>query len=376
MAPNLKDVVLSNSEDPVKPVEYRGRPVDPPKPKVINNQPSQPQYEWEIVWRNVILFLYLHPFAIYGLYLLVIACKIKTICWVLALVFLAGQGITSGAHRLWSHRAYKARLPLRIFLCILQTMSVQTPIYDWARDHRVHHKFTDTDADPHNAKRGFFFSHMGWLMIKKHKDVSTKGKTIDLSDLEADPVVMFQKKYYLILMPIAFLIPTAVPWYFWGETLWNSWHAAGIFRYTLLINGTWSVNSVAHIWGMRPYDKNIKPTENYFVAFMTFGEGWHNYHHAFPWDYKAAELGNYGLNWSTGFIDLMAKIGWAYDLKTASLDIIKRRIKRSGDGTIKVKEDVDAHGHEHGDSIWGWGDEDMKEEDKEDLRVFNKLNTA
>lgn len=96
---------------------------------------------------------------------------------------------------MWSHKAYKARLPLRIFLMILQTIAFQNSIYEWARDHRVHHKFTDTDADPHNASRGFFFSHMGWLLIRKHPEVKAKGKLIDMSDLEKDPVVMFQKKW-------------------------------------------------------------------------------------------------------------------------------------------------------------------------------------
>lgn len=104
------------------------------------------------------------------------------------------QGITSGAHRLWAHRAYKAKLPLRIILMILQTVAAQNHIYEWVRDHRVHHKFTDTDADPHNAKRGFFFSHIAWLMVKKHKDVKIKGKTVYMSDVEADPVVRFQRK--------------------------------------------------------------------------------------------------------------------------------------------------------------------------------------
>lgn len=107
---------------------------------------------------------------------------------------VAAFGITAGAHRLWSHKAYKARLPLRIVLMILQTVAFQNSIYEWARDHRVHHKFTDTDADPHNASRGFFFSHMGWLLIRKHPEVKEKGKLIDMSDLEKDPVVMFQKK--------------------------------------------------------------------------------------------------------------------------------------------------------------------------------------
>lgn len=105
------------------------------------------------------------------------------------------MGVTAGAHRLWAHRTYKATLPLRIVLMILQSAMLQNDIYEWVRDHRVHHKFTDTDADPHNAKRGFFFSHIGWLMLKKHKDVFSKGKTVDMSDISSDPVVTFQRKY-------------------------------------------------------------------------------------------------------------------------------------------------------------------------------------
>lgn len=103
-------------------------------------------------------------------------------------------GITAGAHRLWAHKCYKAKWPLRLILAIFQTVAFQNHIYEWVRDHRVHHKFTDTDADPHNSKRGFFFSHMGWLLMKKHKDVIEKGKSVDLSDLEKDPIVMWQKK--------------------------------------------------------------------------------------------------------------------------------------------------------------------------------------
>jgi stearoyl-CoA desaturase (delta-9 desaturase) len=102
--------------------------------------------------------------------------------------------VTAGAHRLWAHKSYKAKLPLRILLMLCQTFAFQNHIYEWSRDHRVHHKFTDTNADPHNIKRGFFFAHMGWLMCKKHPDVREKGKTIDMSDLEEDAVVMFQKK--------------------------------------------------------------------------------------------------------------------------------------------------------------------------------------
>src|SRR5207237_4980803 len=101
------------------------------------------------------------------------------------------------------------------------------------------------------------------------------------------------------------------------------------------------------------YFRYINPSENAPVALIAFGEGWHNYHHVFPWDYKTAELGNYRLNITTGFIDLMAKWGLAYDLKTVDPKMIKKRILRTGDGT---------HGSH---PIWGWGDSDMKTADYE-----------
>lgn len=107
---------------------------------------------------------------------------------------VAGLGITAGAHRLWAHKAYKARWPLRLLLAFFQTIAFQNHIYEWVRDHRVHHKFTDTNADPHNAQRGFFFSHMGWLMVRKHRDVLVKGRTVDMTDLEQDWVVVWQRK--------------------------------------------------------------------------------------------------------------------------------------------------------------------------------------
>lgn len=110
----------------------------------------------------------------------------------------AAVGVTAGAHRLWAHRTYKATWQLRVLLMIMQTICFQNHVYEWVRDHRVHHKYTDTDADPHNSSRGFFFSHVGWLLVKKHKDVKLKGRSVDMSDLETDPIVMFQKKYVLM----------------------------------------------------------------------------------------------------------------------------------------------------------------------------------
>lgn len=115
---------------------------------------------------------------------------------------------------------------------------------------------------------------------------------------------------------------------------------------------------------------SISPTDNLRIAIGAFGEGWHNYHHIFPWDYKAAELGDYKGNFTTAFIDMFAKIGWAYDLKTVPVEMIEKRAARTGDGTRISK--IETIEHSHDDAIWGWGDKDMQEEDIKDATIINK----
>jgi stearoyl-CoA desaturase (delta-9 desaturase) len=142
-----------------------------------DNNNNECGYKREIVWRNVISLSLLHIGAIYG-YCLSLDPSIPWFAFIV--VDLIGRfcalGVLAGSHRLWSHRSYKARLPLRVVLMIMQTMSLQNDIYEWCRDHRTHHKFSETDADPHNSRRGFFFAHMGWLLVKKHPQVIRKGK--------------------------------------------------------------------------------------------------------------------------------------------------------------------------------------------------------
>ena len=121
--------------------------------------------------------------------------KPRTWLWTWLCHYTGGLGVTVGVHRLWSHRSFKATWPLRLALMIFNCIAAQNDIFEWARDHRVHHKYSETDADPHNATRGFFFSHVGWLMVRKHPDVIKKGKQIDLSDLYEDKIVMFQRRY-------------------------------------------------------------------------------------------------------------------------------------------------------------------------------------
>ncbi|XP_017344931.1 stearoyl-CoA desaturase 5 [Ictalurus punctatus] len=285
-----------------------------------------------IVWRNVILMSMLHTGALYSL-LLIPKAHPFTWIWSYICFMITALGITAGAHRLWSHRSYKAKLPLRIFLAAANSMAFQNNIFEWSRDHRSHHKYSETDADPHNAKRGFFFSHIGWLLVYKHKDVIEKGKRLDLSDLLADPVVVFQRKFYKIsVLVMCFLLPTMVPWYFWGESLWNSYFLASILRYTISLNITWLVNSAAHMYGNRPYNRNINPRENQLVTFGTFGEGFHNFHHTFPFDYAASEFG-FRFNPTTCFINLMCCLGLASNRKRATPEMIMARKLRTGDGS-------------------------------------------
>lgn len=298
---------------------------------------EKPEYKPKIVWFNVLLFIYLHSSFLYAVYLAFTSASLKTsiFCYIYANV--GGLGITAGAHRLWSHRSYKAKWPLRALLCIFASIAAQNDIYEWCRDHRVHHKFTETDADPHNIKRGFFFAHMGWLMCKKHPDVIRKGKTVFLDDLWADPVVRIHRRLYIpMVLLFSFFLPTMIPVWCWGETVWNSFFIAGMARYCISLNFTWLVNSAAHYIGDQPFDKYIEARENPLVSFLAVGEGWHNYHHVFPWDYSTSELG-YTLNLTKMFIDFMAFIGLAYDLKTVHPELIKSRKLKTGDGT-RLKE--------------------------------------
>lgn len=285
-----------------------------------------------IVWRNVILMAFLHAASLYSIFLIPTARPL-TLFWSYVCFFITALGVTAGAHRLWSHRSYKAKLPLRVFLAAANSMAFQNDIFEWSRDHRVHHKYSETDADPHNAKRGFFFAHIGWLFVRKHRDVIEKGRKLDVSDLLADPVVMFQRRYYIIsVLVMCFLVPTLVPWYFWGESLWTAYFLAAILRYTVSLNFTWLVNSAAHMYGNRPYDINISPRENRFVTFGAIGEGFHNFHHTFPFDYSASEFG-LRFNPTTCFIDLMCWFGLASDCKKVSAQMVGARKGRTGDGS-------------------------------------------
>lgn len=136
-----------------------------------------------------------------------------------------------------------------------------------------------------------------------------------------------------ILPTICFVLPILAPVIFWDETLFNSYHLT-IMRVVINFHIFFLINSAAHMWGNKPYDQFIMSTESNTVSLATLGEGYHNYHHVFPWDYRCTEIGNSLFNYTRVFIDFFAWIGWAYDLKVASKEIVKKRAERTGDGSL------------------------------------------
>lgn len=200
--------------------------------------------------------------------------SIKWSCFlVLVAYILTGLGITVGAHRYFTHKTFKANAKLQILMIILQTFALQHSVYKWAYHHRVHHKYSDTNADPHNSRRGLFFSHVGWLLVEPHPDFIKFSKTIDTSDLKADQFVMFQYRYYVPLATVTVIISTMIPYLCWDESLRASFIFGFLTRFVLTINATWLVNSAAHYFGSKPYDINISSAENKIVSFFSVGEG-------------------------------------------------------------------------------------------------------
>ncbi|CAG7718829.1 unnamed protein product [Allacma fusca] len=135
-------------------------------------------------------------------------------------------------------------------------------------------------------------------------------------------------------LPLVIIFPVLISVYLIGETVLNAFYVAGCLKFIYSSHSTFLINSVAHTWGSRPYDKNITARNNRFVSLFALGEGWHNYHHAFPRDYKTSEFGLYRWNLSAALIDFFACIGWAYDLQKTRPDEIEKRVNRTADKSI------------------------------------------
>lgn len=269
-----------------------------------------------IHYPNIIYIMGMHAMCVYSLFYL-FEYNYRVI---LAEVFLmwqvSGIGITGGYHRLWSHRSYRANFFVRALLAFLGTVCHQGSIYHWSVDHRLHHKYSDTEHDPHNINNGFFYSHMGWLFVRKHPEFREIMKKYDYSDLLADPIVAFQHRYYFLLAHVCSFGLPALYGHYMHDSIFVGLFYHGVLRWLLSLHATWCVNSVSHTFGYRPYRPDIPPSDNLFTSVVAVGEGWHNYHHAYPSDYSASEHG-FMSQWNptTFFIDCMAALGFAWDLK-------------------------------------------------------------
>jgi stearoyl-CoA desaturase (delta-9 desaturase) len=235
--------------------------------------------------------------------------------WFFFGLFLAlnGMGIGSGYHRLWSHRAYKARPALRVFLAIFGGMAMQNSVLVWCARHRVHHRdVDDNDRDPYSIGRGFWFAHIGWML----REYPSGAVDYDLvKDLARDPVVAWQHRHYWALVWVTNLgLPLLIGWLS-GEAL-GMFLLAGVARLVVNHHVTFFVNSLAHMWGKQPYTDENSARDSWLVALLTYGEGYHNYHHLFQNDYRN------GVRWwhfdmNKWFISICAWMGLAYERKRA-----------------------------------------------------------
>jgi stearoyl-CoA desaturase (delta-9 desaturase) len=274
--------------------------------------------EGNLNWPMIIYISLAHVAALFGIFSLQYCAK-YTLLWAFICWPISGLGITAGAHRLWAHRSYKATFALRTFLMLANSMVNQGSIWHWSRDHRVHHKHSESSADPHDATRGMFFAHMGWLFVKKHPAVVEAGKTLSFDDLKADPLVVFQKTcdpWFALFM--CFVFPGLVCM-LWGDNFWNGYLVAGALSYVMVLHFTWLVNSWAHFFGDHPYDPASWPAENPVVSVLALGEGWHNWHHKYPFDYATSEFGvTKQYNPTKFFIDTCCLLGLASERKRAT----------------------------------------------------------
>lgn len=258
-----------------------------------------------------------HILAFYALYNLPSIFSFRLVFEVFLAAQLTGMlGITAGAHRLWSHKSFEAAWPVRLLFMFANSAAHQGSIYHWVRDHRMHHKHTDTELDPHSIQYGFWYSHIGWLFYKKNNQLRDAAKKIDMSDIENDSIVMFQHRNYLYFSNVfCFVLPTFYGWSMWNS-LWIGYFYFGVLRWILLLHATWCVNSVAHMWGERPYNERISSRQNTLTSIVAVGEGWHNYHHAYPYDYRASEF-SWNIEWNptTLLLDAFSLVGLVWNRK-------------------------------------------------------------
>jgi stearoyl-CoA desaturase (Delta-9 desaturase) len=253
--------------------------------------------------------------------------------WLFAVLYVAcGLGITVGYHRLFSHRSFQTTPAMRATLAIAGAMSTQGPVTQWVTDHRKHHAHSDRDGDPHSPHghgegwrgtvAGLYHAHMGWLFVTKGME---RGAAWG-HDLYEDRLIRTIDRLYVVWLGLGLAIPFAVGWA-WTGTPTGGFEAlvwAGLVRVFVFDHVTWSVNSICHTFGRRAFDTRDESRNVGVIAVFTFGEGWHNNHHAFPGSARHG-LGRRQLDVSWMVIRLLERLGLAWNVKVPSPERIAAR---------------------------------------------------
>ncbi|RTZ17414.1 acyl-CoA desaturase [Vibrio aquaticus] len=239
-----------------------------------------------LIWLNVFIFLssFLLAAVVVPWYGMTNGYGLEHGLWFLAAFSFCNLSITAGYHRLWSHKTFEAHWSLRLIFAIGGAFALQNSALHWSSDHRIHHKHVDNnDKDPYSAKRGFWFSHIGWML--REYNTNTYDDYSNCRDLQKDKIVMWQHKYYV---PLALATNFGLPLLLgviYGDVI-GMLLVVGVLRLVFSHHSTFFINSLAHIWGSQPYTDKNTARDNAVLAVFTFGEGYHNYHHIFENDYR------------------------------------------------------------------------------------------
>jgi stearoyl-CoA desaturase (delta-9 desaturase) len=236
---------------------------------------------------------------------------------------LSGLAITAGYHRLFAHRTYRAAAPVRWFLLLIGAATFQNSALSWSADHRAHHADTDGDGDPHAITRGVWFAHVSWLFRRREASADVRR----LTDLWAVRSIRLQHRWYPMLAIGMGLVAPALLATLWGDPV-GGLLVIGFLRSALLLQATFCVNSLAHLVGTRRFDARTSARDSIVTALVTFGEGYHNFHHRFPYDYRN------GTRWwqydpSKWLIWLLDRVRLASALRTAPPSTVATAVERA-----------------------------------------------
>jgi stearoyl-CoA desaturase (Delta-9 desaturase) len=247
----------------------------------VTTKTALPRIDW--VPAVVLTGTFVAALVLVPLYGLTVGYSTASWLWFALFLILSGLSITAGYHRLWAHRAYEAHWAVRLVFMLFGAMAIQNSILVWTAGHRPHHRFVDDAAsDPYSARRGLWYSHIGW-MLRRYPAAIPDFKYV--KDLQRDPLVVFQHAHYVpIVLAMNIALPALVGWL--SGDLWGTVLLAGLLRLVVNHHVTFFINSLAHYWGEQPYTDENSSRDNPVLALFTYGEGYHNFHHLFAHDYR------------------------------------------------------------------------------------------